>query len=312
MVTPPLSSAAERIDPPHRVERDPQRVSWRALVALAKPRLAGISVLTTVVAYATARPGAHPGEALLLLVGTTAAAAGALSLNQWAERDADALMRRTRERPLPAGEVSPGTALRFSLALSLAGVALLAIGVNPATALLAAATIAIYGLIYTPLKRRTRWATEIGAVSGALPALMGNAAAGDLGAAPGGVLTVVLWCWQMPHFFALGWRHRADYRAAGFPLLPAIDATGARTGAWSAAYAAVLLGASLVPWALGWLGPIYGVCAAVAGALFLRCAWRFARNGAERDAAAVRLFAASLVYLPVMMLALVMDRLGPW
>ncbi len=312
MVTPPRPCAAERIAAPPRVATQPPQAAWRTLVTLAKPRLAAISVLTTVVAYATARPGARPLEALLLLAGTTAAAAGALSLNQWMERAADARMRRTRARPLPAGEVSPDTALRFSLTLSLAGVAVLATGVNLTTALLAAATIAIYGLIYTPLKRRTHWATEIGAVSGALPALMGNAAAGDLGAAPGVALFIMLWLWQMPHFFALGWRHRTDYRAAGFPLLPAIDATGARTGAWSAAYAAALLGASLVPCLFGWLGPIHAFCAAIAGALFLHRAWRFARHGEERDAAATRLFAASLLYLPVMMLGLVIDRLGPW
>jgi protoheme IX farnesyltransferase len=162
------------------------------------------------------------------------------------------------------------------------------------------------------LKRRTRWATEIGAVSGALPALLGNAAAGELAAVPGLTLTAVLLCWQMPHFFALGWRHRDDYRAAGFPLLPAIDATGARTAAWSLGYAVALFVVSLLPWVAGELGAVYGMCALGAGLDFLRRAWRFRRDATGRDAAAARLFAGSLLHLPIVMLALLVDRLGPW
>src|SRR5207302_2023285 len=130
--------------------------------------------------------------------------------------------------------------------------------VNLPAAVIAAATILIYGVVYTPLKRRSRWATEVGAVSGALPALLGNAAAGHLGARSGVVLTLILLCWQMPHFFAIGWRHRGDYRAAGFRLLPAVDASGARTAAWSLAYTLALVIVSLVPWVQGWLGPCYG------------------------------------------------------
>ncbi len=153
---------------------------------------------------------------------------------------------------------------------------------------------------------------RLAAISGALPALMGNAAAGDLGAAPGIVLTAVLWCWQMPHFFALGWRHRADYPAAGFPLLPAVDPTGARTATWSFAYAAILLPGSLPPGALGWLGPVYGGGALLPGPVFLHRAWRFLQSVPDRETAAARLFAASLIHLPVVMLALVIDRIGPW
>lgn len=309
MVTPPFSSATSPIEVALPGAARPRRSLARAVVALAKPRLAAISVLTTLVAYATARPGLRAAELLPLLAGTTAAAAGALSLNQWWERAADARMRRTRGRPLPAGELAPGVALAFSLTCSVVGIAVLAAGLNPATALLGAATIALYGLVYTPLKRRTRWATEIGAVSGALPALMGNAAADDLYAPVGVALTVVLWFWQMPHFFALGWRHRADYRAAGFPLLPAIDATGARTAAACAAYAAALWIVSLVPWARGELGPVYGVAAAVSGGFYFLRAWRFWRRPTEREPAAARLFGASLLYLPVILLALVIDRI---
>jgi len=174
-------------------------------------------------------------------------------------------MQRTRARPLPQGNLTPPEALAWSAGFSVSGVALLGLFVNPAAATLAAATILVYGVVYTPLKRRTRWATEIGAVSGALPALLGNAAAGDLAARPGIALTAILLLWQMPHFFAIGWRHRDDYRAAGFPLLPAVDPDGRRTAAWSLGYSVALLIVSLVPWALGWFGPIYGLAMVSAG-----------------------------------------------
>jgi len=285
-------------------------VDWRSQVRayfeLTKPRLAAMSVLSAMAAFATARPGSElVGETLL---GTSLAAGGALSLNQWWERHTDALMRRTCVRPLPQGTVSPRGALLFSLSLSLGGVGLLAISVNIAAALLATATILIYGVVYTPMKRRTRWATEVGSVSGALPALFGSAAAGDLASRPGLVLTALLLFWQMPHFFAIGWRHRADYRAAGFPLLPVFDSTGRRTASWSLGYTVVLFIVSVVPWALGWLGPVYGVTAAMSGAVFLVYAGRFCR-APNREGAARNLFLASIVYLPVVMSALVIDRL---
>jgi heme o synthase len=297
-LAPPLSSA-------------PVRVVWSttigALIALTKPQLAFMSVLTAMVAYGTAHPAAE--STLATLIGTTLSAAGALSLNQWWERRADAQMRRTRNRPLPQGHIAPAVALAWSIALAAAGVGLLMMRVNVPAAGIAALTIFLYGFVYTPLKRRTRWATELGAVSGALPPLLGNAAAGDLWAAPGVALAAVLLCWQMPHFFAIGWRHRADYRTAGFRVLPAVDVAGKTTARWSLFYAAVLLPVSVTPWALGALGAIYGVTATVAGALFFGYAWQFATASGDRDAAARRLFLASIIYLPILLGALTLDRL---
>lgn len=282
-------------------------VALGALIALTKPQLAAMSVLTAMVAYGGARPVA--GATLATFIGTTLAAAGALSLNQWWERRADAQMRRTRGRPLPQARIAPAVALAWSLSLSIAGVGLLTALVNPASATVAALTILLYGLVYTPLKRRTRWATELGAVSGALPPLLGNAAAGDLWAAPGTALAALLLFWQMPHFFAIGWRHRADYRLAGFKLLPAVDPNGRRTSTWSLIYAALLVPVSLAPWAAGCLGVIYGLPTAVAGMAFLWCAWRFVAAPDDRESAARRLFLASLVYLPLVLTALTVDRL---
>jgi len=268
-----------------------------------------MSVLTALVAYGTARPSGGWPAFLLTLTGTTLAAAGALSLNQWWERKTDAQMQRTCGRPLPRAQVTPETALGWSLTLSLGGVGGLAVWVNLAAAGCATLTILLYGLVYTPLKRRTRWATELGAVSGAVPPLLGNAAAGNLWAASGLTLFAVLLCWQMPHFFAIGWRHRADYREAGFRLLPALDPTGKSTAAWSLFYAALLVPVSLAPWALGHLGALYGVPAALAGLAFLACAGRFVLAPGDRETAARRLFFASIIYLPVVLLALVLDRL---
>lgn len=300
----PFSPAASSL--PLTAARSPgARVA--AIIALTKPRLALMSVLTTLVAYATAHPPA--GRAGATLLGTALAAAGALSLNQWWERRTDAVMERTRGRPLPRATLSPREALAWSLAFSVSGVALLAAGVNLSAAAFAAATILLYGVVYTPLKRRTRWATEIGSLSGALPALLGNAAAGDLLARPGLALTAVLLFWQMPHFFAIGWRHRVDYRAAGFPLLPAIDPKGRRTAAWSLGYALVLAIVSLAPCALGWFGVYYAVVVLAANAWFLRRAWQFWRTP-DRDRGARKLFFASLVYLPLVMGALLAEQLA--
>lgn len=287
----------------------PKVSAWRgyagAVYALTKPRLAAMSVLTTFVAYATARPAA--GHFPATVAGTVLAAAGALALNQWWERGPDARMRRTCGRPLPQGRLTPRAALAWSLAFSCAGVGILAAAVNLAAAALAAATIATYGLLYTPLKRRTLWATEVGAISGALPALLGNAAAGDLAARPGLVLAGALLLWQMPHFFAIGWRHRADYRAAGFALRPAVDPDGRDTASWTFGYAVALALASPLPWLAGWLGPVYGVVATLAGLGLLREAARF-RRAEERTAPARRLFVATLLHLPVFMAALLLDR----
>lgn len=265
-----------------------------------------MSVLSTLVAYAAARPA--PGTAVATVLGTMGAAGGALALNQWWERRTDALMARTRGRPLPQGDLCSGAALAWSLGLATAGTTLFAVKVNATAAAVAAATILLYGVVYTPLKRRTRWATEIGAVSGALPAVLGNAAADDLFAPVGLTLALVILLWQMPHFFAIGWRHRADYRAAGFPLLPALDSGGARTATWSFGYSLALLVVSLVPWALGWAGAVYGATAALAGLWLAGRAWTFVA-GVDRERAARRLFAATLIYLPAVMAALLSERL---
>jgi heme o synthase len=279
----------------------------RALFLLTKPRLASFSVLSGMAGYAVVRGGSGWWHACLVFFGIALSAGGALSLNQWWERKTDALMRRTAGRPLPRGQVSPGLALAWSLGLSAGGVASLGWLANGAAASLALATIMIYGLVYTPLKRRTRWATEIGSVSGALPPLLGAAAAGEPWSRSAWVLAAVILFWQMPHFFAVGWMYREDYRAAGFPLLPAIDPGGARTAAWSFAHSFLLCGVSVASWASGWAGPVFGVAAVIGGAAMLWASWRFWRRAESRDREGRRLFFTTILYLPPVMAALVLD-----
>ncbi len=278
-----------------------------ALLALTKPRLAFFSILSGMTGYAVASAeGGWPGL-LASLAGITLSAGGALSLNQWWERDTDALMRRTAGRPLPAGRISPAGALAWTLALSVAGVGLLAATAGVLAASLAAMIIVLYGLIYTPMKRVTRWATEVGSISGAMPPLLGAAAAGDVMAPGAWVLAGVLLFWQMPHFFAIGWMHRVDYRVAGFPLLPVVDATGRATAAWSLAYTVALAAVSLLPWALGTTGWMYAIVALAGALAMLVNGVRFLTDGRQRDLRARRLFLTTLIYLPPVMAALVMD-----
>lgn len=277
------------------------------LLALTKPRLAMFSIFSGMAGYGVAYTDTG-GDASFALAGLALSAGGALSLNQWWERDTDRRMRRTAKRPLPRGAISSGAALAWSITLSSSGVGIFLLCNSPMAAVIAASTIGIYGLVYTPLKRRTRWATEIGSISGALPPLIGAAAAGDSGSKSAWLLAGILLFWQMPHFFAIGWMHREDYRQAGFPLLPAIDTTGRRTAGWSLFYTLGLVAVSLAPWALGWVGPVYGMSAAIGGLGMLLASVRFLRETESRDRRGRDVFLASIVYLPPVMAALVIDR----
>lgn len=275
-----------------------------ALLELTKPRLAFFSILTGVVGYVVADAGGGWLRASLGILGISLAAGGTLAFNQWWERETDRWMRRTAGRPLPRREIAPRTALAWSLGLSLSGVAVLAVGTTRMAAMIAVIISVLYGWIYTPLKRRTRWATEIGSLSGALPPLLGAAAAGDLSARPAWALTAAILLWQMPHFFAIGWMHRDDYRAAGFPLLPAVDPTGTRTAAWSLIYALLLVGVSVLPWMLGWVGPVYGGAATLGALALVVASARFLMDRQARDLRSRQLFFTTLAYLPVVMAAL--------
>jgi len=288
------------------VARDRRQVA-SDLVALTKPRVVVMVLVTTLVGYDVGLTGSADYLRMIhLLIGTLLAAGGTLALNQYWERDIDARMDRTRARPLPAGRLQPLEALLFGVALTLLGTAYLAALVGALAALVTAATAILYLFAYTPLKQRTALCTLVGAVPGALPPVAGWAAArGDvtLGA---WVLFGVLFLWQLPHTLSIARLYRDDYARAGVRVLPVIDPDGASTERQIVLACVALLAVSLLPSVIGWTGPIY-----LAGALALGLA--FAAVGVAQavvpsSRAARRLLLASLLYLPLLLGLLALDR----
>jgi protoheme IX farnesyltransferase len=224
-----------------------------------------------------------------------------------AERDTDALMRRTRGRPLPDGRVPPGDARLFGIVLSAGGLTLLAALPHLLAACLALVTLVLYLAVYTPLKRRTPLATVVGAVPGALPPLIGwTASSGDI-TLGGAALFAIMFLWQVPHFMAIAWMYRDDYAKAGFPMLPVVDPTGRRAGRQAVVYAAALIPVSAVPALAGVSGAAYLFTALGLGTILLWLAIRFAATRTDRSAR--RLFFASITYLPLLLVAMIANRL---
>jgi heme o synthase len=287
-----------------------QRGTAAVLADLFKARLTFLVVLTTVVGFYLGTSGPARLDVLAAtLIGTALVASGAAALNQYIERKHDAQMDRTSSRPLPSGEMQPGTVLLFGAVISLAGLALLAVMVNSLTALLGATTLLTYLFVYTPLKRVTTLNTAIGAIPGALPPLMGWTAATDEISMGGWALFAILFFWQLPHFLAIAWLYREDYRKAGYAMLPVLDASGRKTGAQAVSHTLGLLPVSLAPVALKLVGPLYLVGALIAGLAMLWTAVRFARQ--LSSASARGLFFASILYLPVLLVLMVVDKIKP-
>ena len=283
--------------------------SWAAVFAdLVKARLTMLVLLTTLVGFYLGWRGVM-NYALMFhaLFGTALVASGAAALNQFLEREHDAKMRRTASRPLPSGRLQPTTVAIFGGALTVAGLAYLAVLVNPLTSVIGAVTSISYLFIYTPLKRVTWTNTLVGAIPGALPPLMGwTAARNELGG-EGWALFAILAFWQLPHFFAIAWMYRDEYAKAGFVMLPNIDPDGSRTAHQSVSNTIALIFVSLLPFVLGVSGKIYLVSALVLGAGFLFCAIQFSRQLSMLRAK--QLFFASIIYLPLLLVALVFDKL---
>jgi protoheme IX farnesyltransferase len=276
-------------------------------VALTKPRLNTLVILTTLAGLYLGAPADVALPILLhTLVGTALVAGGAAALNQVWERDTDGLMRRTRTRPLPGGRLRVADGVVFGAALSAAGLAELALRVNPLSAAVAALTLVSYVLLYTPLKRRTSLATLIGAVPGALPVVIGWAAATGSVTLPALVLFGIVFFWQMPHFLAIAWLYRDEYASAGIPLLPVLEPDGRRTGQQALLYAAALWPVSLMPSLVGLAGGVYIVVATVLGLVLIASSALFARD--RSIPAARRLFLLSIIYLPLLWGALVADH----
>ena len=280
---------------------------WSAYYELTKPRLSLLSIITALVGYLAAMPDRNVSVLLNFLIGTGLCAAGAATLNQWWERHEDALMTRTKTRPLPAKLVEPGSALLLGIILSVVGVAQLGWGTNTLAAALGAATILSYVVIYTPMKKMTRWATEVGAISGAIPPLIGWAAAEGRISSLGWALFGILAFWQIPHFMAIAWSFRKDYAVAGFPMLSVIDPEGNKVARWSLINAVALFIVSLLPVVLGQTNWIYAVTAFGFGIWFLKKAYDFL-SPTDRDSTARKLFFNSIFYLPAVLFSLVIDR----
>lgn len=283
------------------------RRAWSDYLELTKPRLNLLVVITTLAGYYLGLDDEASITTLVhTVVGTTLVAGGSSVLNQVWEKDTDKLMRRTRRRPLPDERLAPGPALWFGVGLATTGIVELWFFANPLASLTALVTLATYVVWYTPLKLRTSLSTIVGAIPGALPALIGWAAATNTLSAPGWVLFAIVFLWQMPHFLAIAWMHRDDYARAGMPLLPVVEPDGRSTGRQAVLYAAATIPVSLLPTLLGIAGPRYLVAALVLGAIVLWLSVEFAAT--RSHASARRLFFATIIYLPLLWGVLVVDH----
>jgi len=274
---------------------------------LFKARLTFLVLLTTLVGFYLGFRG--PIQYWLLfhtLAGTALVAAGASALNQLLERDYDARMRRTRNRPLPSGRLQPQSVLLVGAGCAGFGLLYLAFAVNLLTSVLGACSLLSYLFIYTPLKRVTWLNTAIGAVPGALPPLMGWTAARGQLTAEGWSLFAILAFWQLPHVLAIAWMYREDYARAGFKMLPIIDPQGHRTGRQALSHALGLLPVSLAPFIFKLTGPLYLVGALVLGLTFIWYALQFSRELTIPRAR--QLFYVSILYLPLLLAVIVLDK----
>jgi protoheme IX farnesyltransferase len=284
----------------------PRRASiTRDYLELSKSRIVFMVLITTAAGYLFAAEAVNPMLMLNTLLGTALVAAGTNALNQYVERKHDAKMVRTRTRPLPAGRITPRAALVFSAGIAIAGTVYLGLTVNWLTAALGAFTLTSYIFIYTPLKRVSTICTVIGAIPGAVPPLMGWAAATNELGAGGWVVFGILFLWQLPHFMAISWLYREDYARGGFVMLSTIDEHGAAVARQAIYYTLALLPLSVAPTLLGITGLPYLIGAVIAGAALLAATIRFFFVRDTRNARA--LFMISNLYLLTVMLLLVVD-----
>jgi protoheme IX farnesyltransferase len=283
--------------------------SWISVYAdLFKARLTALVLMTTFVGFYLGWQGAmNFGLMFHALFGTALVAAGAAALNQFLEREYDAKMRRTATRPLPSGRLQPTTVMLIGGICCATGLVYLATFLNMLTSVLGAVTLVCYLFIYTPMKRVSWINTLVGAIPGALPPLMGWTAARNELTGEGWALFAILAFWQIPHFMAIAWLYRDEYAKAGFVMLPAVDPTGTRTGQQAISNTLALLIASLCPFAFGLTGRIYLTAALILGAGFFWCAIQFSRQ--MTLARAKQLFFASIIYLPLLIAALVGNKL---
>jgi heme o synthase len=276
-------------------------------IALTKPRITWLILMSTGVGYFFgAKNGWHFLTLLHTVIGTGLIASGTAALNQWYERKADGMMRRTQARPLPAGRLDAGRALVFAIAISVAGFVELWFGANPLSALLGLVTLLTYLFVYTPLKQRSPHSTTVGAIPGAMPPLIGFAAASGTLTWDAWVLFAILLLWQFPHFYAIAWMYKEDYARAGIRMLPVVEPDGKSTARRILVYSIALIPISLMPKFFAMAGNVYLYGALALGLAFvyygLRIRWDRTRQQARR------VLLASVVYLPLLFSLMLFDR----
>lgn len=282
-------------------------------VALTKPRITWLILMSTGVGYFFGAQRAWQGWSLAqfltllhTIIGTGLIASGTAALNQWYERDADSKMRRTQARPLPAGRLDVRKALVFAIAISVAGFAELWFGASPLAALLGLFTLLCYLFVYTPLKQRSPHSTTIGAIPGAMPPLIGFAAASGTLTWEAWALFAILFLWQFPHFYAIAWMYKEDYARAGIRMLPVVEPDGKSTARRILLYSIALIPISLMPKFFAMAGNVYFYGALALGLLFLYYGLRIRANRTRQQARRVLL--ASVVYLPLLFSLMLLDR----
>ena len=279
-----------------------------AYIALTKPEVSLLVLMTTGAGFYMGARGPIPWLHMLhVIFGTMMIAAGTAALNHYIERESDRFMRRTASRPLPTGQLTPAEALRFGLGLALAGAVDLYYSAGSIACLLGVFTSLSYLLAYTPLKKRTVWATFIGAIPGAIPPMIGwTAATGKLGSGAW-LLFAILFLWQFPHFHAISWMYREDYARAGILMLPVVDKDGTRTFRQIVLYAASLVAVSLLPAIMGFAGMLYffGALVTCTG-LVQVCLWA---ASAKTNTRAKWLMHATVLHIPILLGLMMYDKL---
>jgi protoheme IX farnesyltransferase len=290
----------------------------RDYIALTKPRITWLILMSTGIGYFFGLPaaanwwaflqGIHLLSLLHTIIGTALIASGTAALNQWYEREADRKMRRTAGRPLPLGRLSAGRALTFGSVLSAAGFVELWLGVNLLSGSIGAFTLASYLFLYTPMKQRTWWSTTVGAIPGAMPPMVGYAAAAGGITREAWVLFAILFLWQFPHFYAIAWMYKEDYARAGILMLPVVEPDGRSTARQIVLYGLALIPVSLIPGMLGMSGRVYLVGALLLGLWFLYSGVRVALERSLVRARSVLI--TSVIYLPLIYGLMLLDRPG--
>jgi heme o synthase len=279
----------------------------RDYLELTKPEISFLVTVSAFAGFLLGSPGELAGWTLFFtLIGTGLTAAGVGALNHCLEWELDARMRRTAERPIPAGRIPLGHARIFGALLVMAGIGILCPLTNPLTGVLAALTVVLYLYVYTPLKRRTKYNTLIGTLPGALPALGGwTAATGNLGAG-GWSIFLILALWQMPHFLALAWMYRKDYARGEFAMLTVLEPEGRSTAFQTLFFTVALVAVSVLPTVLGLTGWLYLTGALLLGVDFLVPSWSFFQSRSPQDAR--RVLMASIRYIPLLVALILADR----